>query len=622
MRRPCRDGDPPATMRAAYPESITHPMTEAPAEQPHPRTLAESRKAIVVVDLVESVRLIQQHELDVVDRWTRFVGDIRQHTLPARGGEMVKSLGDGLLLVFEHAPSAAAAALEMHQRMAPFNAQRAPEAQLLLRVGVHTGRVLQDANDIYGEAVNLAARLTALAAPGETVVSAEVRDALVPGVDADPEDLGDCHVKHVEGAVRVYRLGAAPASPLLDSLQQRRQAELRPGLAVIPFECHFGHDPGDMLGEALADEVISQLARCAELHVVSALSTRGLKGRRLGVQEVAGHLGAAYVLSGRYRMLGDRAHLMLELADVRNARLVWAETYQTSAHQAFDPADPLAERIVAQVSLAVLERELERAATYPLPALESYTLLLGAISLMHRLSLADFERAHQMLQQLAHRHPRNAIAHAWLAKWHVLRAVQGWGADQPTEAQLALDRVGRALDANPRHALALSIGGLVHAYLRRDLTQAGVFYERAREASPNEPLAWLFTSNWYAYHGQGPEAESAADKALRLSPLDPMKYFFDSLAATALLANGNWQGSEALSLRSVRANRTHASTWRTLAYALVMQGKMDQAREAVNQLRAVEPSYTLRSFWVRFPGREGPLAAPWAQALAAAGLPE
>ncbi len=597
-------------------------MTVSPAEQPARRSLLRSPRTIVVVDLVESVRLMQQHELDVADRWSRYVDEVQRHVLPRRGGELVKSLGDGLLLTFEQAPAAAAAALELHRRIEPLNAARDAEAQMHLRVGVHLGEVLRDERDIYGEAVNVAVRITSVAGPGETVVSAAVRDELVPGVDADAEDLGDCHLKHVEGPVRVFRLGQAPAVPVLDTLRERQRNELRPGVAVIPFECVVGHDPGDMLGEALADEIVTLLARSAELHVVSALSTRGLKRRRLGVQETASHLGAAYVLSGRYRVHGPRVRLNMELAEVRSGRLVWADTFDTSAHEAFDPAAPLAPEVVAQVGQAVLDRELERAATHPLPALESYTLLLGAITLMHRLSPRDFDRARQMLEELAYRHGRSAVAHAWLAKWHVLRAVQGWAPDLRAEAALAMDRVQRALDANPRNALALAIGGLVHAYLKRDLASAGEFYDAARQASPNEPLAWLFASNWHAYHGRGEQAADAADRALRLSPLDPMKYFFDSLAATAVLAGGAWAASEALSRRSIRANRTHASSWRTLAFALVMQDKMDEARDAVARLRAVEPGYTLRSFRERFPGRDGPLAQPWAQALRLAGLPE
>lgn len=597
-------------------------MTVSPSDEPPQQTLPRERKAVLVADLVDSVRLMQRDEADTVERWSRFVAEVRRELLPARGGRLIKSMGDGFLLVFDQVPAAAAAALDLHRRIATYNRQRGDEAAFYLRVGTNVGEVFEDTLDVYGDAVNITARVSVLAGPGETVVTADFRDGLVAGVDADVEDLGDCFLKHVTGPVRAFRLGAASPAPVLDSFDQRRSNDLRPGIAVIPFECSIGHDPGSMLGEALADEVISHLARSPELHVISGLSTRGMKGRRLTVEEIAAHLGAAYVVSGRYRMHDDKVRLNLELADARNRHVLWADGFDTTVREAFDPEQALAHRIVQLITHALRERELERATTQPLPTLESYTLLFGAISLMHRLSPGDFDLARQMLDELAHRHGRSAVAHAWLAKWHVLRAAQGWSPDPNAEVTHALGRVQRALDANPRDGLALAVGGLVQAYLLKDLTAAGRYYEDALIANPNESLAWLFSSTLSAYRGEGSDAEQAAEMAMRLSPLDPMKYFIDSLAATAVAGNHNWVKSEALSLRSLRANRTHASTWRTLIYAQVMQDKMDEARKSVQELRRIEPSYSVSVFRERFPGRGGPMAAPWAEAMSLAGLPD
>jgi class 3 adenylate cyclase/TolB-like protein len=594
-------------------------MTEAPASEPTARHLPRVRKAVLVADVVDSTQLTHRHGLDYIDRWRRFLDEVRATALPQRGGRFVKSTGDGLMAVFDHAASAAAAALELQQRMLPYNRDREPDAHIMLRAGVHAGEVYESELDVWGDPVNLAHRITGLAAPGEVVVTPEVRDHLVPGVDADAEDLGERFAKHVDGPIRLYRLGGAA---LPRPLGVRQALELKPGIAVIPFECTLGQDPGDLFGEALADEVIAQLARSAELHVISGLSTRGLKGRRLGLQESAAHLGAAYVLSGRYRMQGDRARLQIELADVRSERVVWADTIDTTVREALDLDAALPGTVALQVARNVLERELERVRTHPLPALESYALLFGAVSLMHRLSLRDFERARALLDELAERHGRSPVAHAWMAKWHVLRAAQGWVADSNQEFLLAQDRVQRALDADSRHALALAIGGLVQVYLRHDLPAAGRLYDDAMEAGPNEPLAWLFSATWHAYHGRGETAAERAERALRLSPLDPMRYFFDSLAATALLSDGHWVQSEQLSRRSIRANRMHSSSWRTLIMALRMQGKEAEAREAAAGLLAVEPAFRIGPWSERFPGRGGPLAAPLAQALREAGLPE
>jgi adenylate cyclase len=584
--------------------------------------LRHQRRAIVVVDVVESVRLMQANEADVIDRWRRFVNEVRTQVLPVHGGRLVKSLGDGLLLEFEAVPAAVACALEFQRRVAPFNSGRQPTAAILLRSGVHVADIVVDELDVYGAGVNLAARLCSLAGPGEIVVSPEVRDQIVTGIDAEVEDLGECYVKHIERAVHAFRIGPATRSSASGDRVGSQMETQRAGVAVIPFECTTGDDPGDVVGEALADDVISQLARSADLHVISGLSSRVLKRRGMAVSEVGQHLGANYVVSGRYRKLGDRVVLTAELSDVRSSRVMWVERFETTLSAAFDFEAPLAGRIADALIRAILDQETHLALTRPLPTLQSYTVLFGAIGLMHRATRPEFDRAKAMLEYLIDRQGRRGVAHAWLAKWHVLSVVQGWSPDASLDSAHALDCTRRSLDANPQNSLALAIAGLVHAYLHKDLQKAGQLYREALDVGPNEPLAWLFSATRHAYIGDGIAAETAADMALRLSPLDPLRYFFDSLASTAVLGNNNWLRAAELAHRSIRANRAHASTWRTLAYALVMLDRVDEARAAVVQLQAIEPGFSVASFRSRFPGIGGPMAEPWARALAVAGLPE
>jgi tetratricopeptide (TPR) repeat protein len=334
------------------------------------------------------------------------------------------------------------------------------------------------------------------------------------------------------------------------------------------------------------------------------------------------HLAVAYVVSGRYRLNGTQMRLHVELADGRSGQVLWSEEMHSTLDAVFAGEQGLLDGMTQQIASAVLGREVDRATTQPLPALESYTLLFGAMTLMHRPARRDFERARALIEELAHRHGRDGLAHAWLAKWHVLCAAQGWSPDLAREGLQARNRVNMALDANPDNALALAIGGHVQGYFFKDTEAAGRMYRDALAVKPNEPLAWLYSCTWHAYRGEAEQAEEAAALALRLSPLDPMKYYFQSFAATALLAGQHGQRSEDLARQSIRGQRGHASTWRTLAYALVLQDRVDEAREAVKQLLAIEPAYSVSAFRARFPGRDGPMAEPWARALRIAGLPE
>lgn len=582
-----------------------------------------SWRATVLVDVFESVRLNQQFGEDFAQRWVRFLEEVRREVLPARGGRWVKSTGDGFLLDFEHAPTAAAAAFDIQRRIQRYNHDRTANSWIVLRVGIHAGDVAVADFDDFGPVVDLTQRLTTLAQPGEIIVSEEVRSRLVADIDGDLEDLGECYVKHVEGAVRAYRLGPPVSRAGLAAVDERRNAALRPTIAVLPFQCRLGFDPQDILGVALAEEVIVQLSRSATLDVISGLSTRQLHRRDMAPGDAGLRLDADLLLTGGYRVLPDQVLLTVQLQDVRRGTVLMAEQYGTSVHAAFDAADPLAHRIVVDAGKAIFKHVFALTANAPLLAVESYALLFSAIGLMHRATARDFDRARQMLQHLADRQGRYGIAEAWLAKWHVLRVVQGWAPDPAGEQRDALVHVHRSLDLNPNNALALSIGGLVHGYLLKDMDTAGRMYQAALDDNPCEPLAWLFSATRHAYVGEGAQAEEAGDMALRLSPIDPLRYFFESLAATAVAGNGNWVRAAELARRSIKSNRTHSSTWRTLVYALVMDGRVDEARQAAGELLRIEPGLRV-SHWLeeRFPGRDGPMGEPWAQALRTAGVPD
>jgi DNA-binding winged helix-turn-helix (wHTH) protein/TolB-like protein len=468
------------------------------------------------------------------------------------------------------------------------------------------------------EQAALAHALALSAAAHDIVVSADLVSEFVQAVDGDVEDLGDLILDGA--AVRAYRVRVCARSMLDDGGSRAAEDGARPSIAVLPLDSVDGGN--DVLVDALADEIIMGISRIHEFSVVSGLSSRRLYRCGLSTSAASACLSASYLLTGSCRSSADGIVLTLHLQDARQGNVLRSLRIETSLREAFGAEQALGSRVAEDVSQTVFHHALQASKSRPLPELPNYALLMGSVGLMHRATLREFERARAMLEHLIHRPGCNTVAAAWLAKWHVLRVVQGWSPDSSSDAQLALDYVARSLDDDSRDALALSIGGLVHAYLRKDLATAGQLYEQAIDANPSEPLAWLFSATRLAYLGRGKDAELSGDQALRLSPIDPLKYFFDSLVATAALANANWERSIALSHRSLKANRTHASTWRTLAIAMVMSNRMDEARSAVQRLLAIEPGLTLGRFRERFPGRDGPLAEPFAEALKAAGLPD
>ncbi|WP_296920093.1 adenylate/guanylate cyclase domain-containing protein [Polaromonas sp.] len=588
-----------------------------------PANLPRSTKVLLVMDVVESVRIMEQDQDGFVQRWQQLVEEAEHKVLPQHGGRIVKSLGDGLMLEFASAQGCVKAAFALHSFTRQANRGVRPEHQMHLRMGGHLASFVTDQHDIYGTDVNLTSRVSTLAGPGEIVVTADMRDQLAPLLDADVEDLGECHLKHVKEPIRAYRVGPPGDAPIVPP-GHAVELNLRPTIAVIPFAMRSNEPGHELLGEALADEVIAALSRTSELHVISRLSTTVFRDRREAIQDIKTHLGATYILSGTCRSAGTQLALFVELIDTKTGHILWADSLKGEVHGLFAADDELIARVVAAVSSSVMSQQLQRAHSQAIPNLEGYTLLLGAIALMHRTSPAEFERSHLMLEHLIERGRRHPIPHAWLAKWYVMRASQGWSSSPDKDAQLALDATHRALDADPNCALALTIEGMVQSNLLKNLDKAQDQHRSALEKNPNESLAWLFTSIMHAYKNEGEEAFVAAEKALRLSPLDPLRYYYDSLAAAAAIAAKKYPIASEYAKRSLQANRMHLSSYRSLAISQSLHGDVQQARLTVQKLLTIDPTFTVREFVVRHPGsRSSPeFTALLAGALQAAGLPD
>jgi tetratricopeptide (TPR) repeat protein len=301
--------------------------------------------------------------------------------------------------------------------------------------------------------------------------------------------------------------------------------------------------------------------------------------------------------------------------------VVWTGVVEGKKRDVLIVDGPLGARIVESITGAIFDFELQRSRTQPLPTLASHTLLFSAVALMHRMSRQDFLRAQMLFDHLCERHPRAPEPHAWFATWHVMKVVGGWSTDPDADAASGHACASRALDERSDHPLGLAVDGLVAGFLQRDLDLSQRRYEAAIASNPNEALAWLFMSALHAYRDRGPEAAQAAQTALHLSPLDPIRYYYDSFAAHAMLAAGRLEEAIVLAHRSLRANGTHMPTYRSLAVALMLNGQLDAARAAVAGLLRVEPTYSVARFKARYPGSGSAFAARCAQALAAAGLP-
>jgi len=575
---------------------------------------------IMFADVVESVRLIEQDELGGITRIRALFGTLSIEVVPAHQGKILERRGDGLLITFPDAKRAAACAQAMHiacGRQAECESGGLP---IRLRIGLHCADVFVNVNELYGHGVNVAARIANVGQPGETTVSAPVRDQLTQGVDGDLEDLGDCDLKHASAPVRLYRVWSDTNHDLRASAENLSSTE-RPTIAILPF-ASSAHGEQATVGELLADSLIVALSRTNSLRVISRLSTLGVKVE-LGAahsRRTTDTLRCAYVLTGRYIFSGQRLIVFVELSETQRETIVWADQLVGSVDELLRPDSDLLGRIATETQIRVIEQEIMLARVRPLPSLRSYTLYLGGLALMHRQSLADFDAARRLFQHLVERHPTSAIPRAWLGKWYMLRIAQGWSTDTVKDGKRAASSALHALQFEPENSLCLVVKGVIDAYLEKNFEAAEACYVKALQHNPNDALAHLQMAALYGWQGRGEEAIAAANESLALSPLDPHLYFSHCLVAAAYLGAGDYAAAIAYAQQSLRANRMHIPTYKVISMAQAMQGSLREANQSILRLRQLSPDFTISSFEGASPWRMHPRFIDIRNALSQAGL--
>ena len=482
-----------------------------------------------------------------------------------------------------------------------------------LRMGAHASDQLGEG---WRSAKEVAGQLAAIADPGELVVSDQVRDILTDGFDALIVDAGTTGASSAP-PVRAFRL-----APAVEHSLRPHENHIQPTIAIIPFELEGKQAKHLLVGEVLAEELIASLSAAKELAVVSRMTTRAFRGRVFSLQQLRGHINANYVLSGSYHIRGNNVELHVEFADAISETVLWHRELKAGLSEILSGASELVSELAAEVGASVLMRELDRARSRPLETLENYSLLMAAISLSHRASRNSFTQARSLLELLVDRLPSHPVPLAWLAKWHVFNVNQGWSENRSVDSQAALKWAARAIESDPACSIALTVDAWASLSLGRRFDVAEQRFEQAVDANPNDSIAWLLKGTMHAFRGEGGVAVAAAQRAIRLSPLDPRRSYYDSLAATAYLSAGDFERAITLAQRSLRVDRLHSSTLRALAIAQHLSGRTDDARQTVATLLQVDPTLTVSKYLSRHPAAEFSTGRLWAEALGQAGLPK
>lgn len=560
--------------------------------------LARRPAVVAFLDVAGYAALMGADEEATLRRWEAMQRDLIEPCVDRWGGRVVDRAGDGLLLEFPGAVEALRWAVELQATAA--NPGEPPGA-LPLRIAVHAGQVF-DGRDgrLYGDSVNIAARLQAYAEPGGVIVSEEVRQAAAGQVEPRFLDLGVLHLKHIAAPVHASSLRAARPWPA----PRDRRADPRPSLAVLPFhEAQAGAENAYFAG-GITEAIVHTLAGLDQLFVVSRGSTLAYAGGDADPRAVGRALGIRYVLHGSIARVGDRLRITVELDDVESGAVVQSQRHEGASGDLFELQDRISIQVASRLVPQLRERELRRVLRKHAESMDAYDLVLQALDRLHRLDRESFARTRGLLQASMAEAPDFAPAFSYAAWWHVLRIAQGWSPDVEADVAEANRLAAAAMESDGNDPLGLTIRGYALAYGSKDFPTALAVLDRALAAGPSCALAWSFSGLVRAWSGDSATAVEYTAEGLRLSPFGPFTFLYEDFHAVAHFAVGNYDAAVTFFRRADVMNPRHAPTLRGLAASLLATGCRDEAHETVQRMLAVEPAFRIGTFAARTPLRD------------------
>ena len=577
--------------------------------------------AILAADVVGYSRMIRADEEGTLSALKVLRAEVIDPKLKEYHGRIVKVMGDGMLVEFASAVDAVRAAVETQQAVADRNTGLPEDKRIELRVGINLGDVVIDGDDIYGDGVNVAARLEGLADPGSICISSAVHDQVKNRMQIVFEDLGDREVKNIDEPVRVWRWGRhAPTGPArLSATRATRSLPDKPSIAVLPFDNMSGDPEQEYFADGMVEDIITGLSR-----IKCAVRNRPQLKLHLQRQDgrcpkVGSELGVRYVLEGGVRKAANRVRITGQLVEGTDGTHVWADKFEGPIEDIFALQDRLTESIVGAIEPSVRRAEIERARGKRPDRLDAYDLFLQAMPHAYANSPAGREEALQILSQALQLDPNYAAAHAFAAWCHEQRFFREGFHEEDKAA--ALKHAGMAMSLGADDPQALSIGGFVRGIVAHDYETAIGALNRALEMNGNSALAYGFSAQLHVQAGHYDTAIDHAERALRLSPRDPFNYHAYMALGLSYLWTGRFEKGVTYSNLAIQSNPGLSPSHAMLVANLVNLGRLDEGRAAVHRLLEIAPDATASSF-VRAAWTRPDLMEAFGAALRKAGLPE
>ena len=550
------------------------------------------------VDEEGTLRQLKAHRKELVDP------KITEHR-----GRIVKTTGDGMLVEFVSVVDAVRCAVDIQRGMGERNASVPADKRIEFRIGINVGDIIIDGDDIFGDGVNVAARLEALADPGGIMVSSVVHDQVRDKLSFGFEDMGEQIVKNIARPIGVHRVSLAESAPpatLKATVAAEPSTANRPSIAVLPF-ANMSDDPGqEYFADGISEDIITGLSKLRWFFVIARNSSFIYKGKALDVKRAARELGVRYVLEGSVRKGGNRVRITAQLIDAATGNHIWADRYDGDLTDIFALQDEITKKVVSAIEPKLLEIEGTRSQNRSPEDLGAWDMVMQANSLFWRLTKSESEAAIALLKRAVERHPNYAPAHSMLAFMLLVSRQVGWivmelEVKQP--ATLAA-RAAELDDSDPWAHLALGYVALT----RRRTDEAVEEFQRALDLNPNFAAAHGYLASALTLDGRSEEAITFGEQAIRMSPHDPQNALFNVALAGAHYLAGRYTEAASFGRKAMQQRFGLTNGHRIYIASLAQAGQIDEARAALARLQELQPENSIAWIEDNIPYTAAPMA--------------
>jgi len=493
-----------------------------------------------------------------------------------------------MLAEFSSVVNAVACAAAVQRGMADGNIEVSPDRRIEFRIGVNLGDVIAEGDDIFGDGVNVAARLEGIAQPGGIAVSGTVLDHIGNRLDIEFEDIGDHTLKNIERPVRVWRWVAEPAAGAPSS--EPLTLPDRPSIAVLPFDNLSGQPEETYFSDGITEDIITGLARFRMLFVIARNSSFAFRGKSINLTEVGRKLGVSFILEGSVRRAGQRVRITAQLIEAATGAHLWAERYDRAIDDIFAVQDEVAQTIVSTLVKRIEDAKLEQSLRKPTTSLAAYDCLLRGLAHFRSDAEGANQLALEMFEKAVALDPRYAVAHAYAA--YVPVVMNGHASASAEVLEIAFARARHALELDPQENRCHRVLSTLYLY-RREFDMAERHIQRAYDLNPNDAEVLIFRGRVLATRGRSQEALACFEVAFRLNPLYQYSSGYSSLFGVALYALGRFEEAAQALKRVPRPN-----SWSNarLAACYAKLGRTAEAQTTAAEVLRQQPDFSTAEF--------------------------